>query len=398
MPLTESVCDLGMQPPSNAFVTREALSGMERFYPLQAFVCGSCFLVQLDEFESPAEIFSDYAYFSSFSNTWLTRAERYAESMTDRLALNERSLVVEIGSNDGYLLQYFGQRRIPVLGIDPAANCAEEARKRGVETIVAFFGREVAERLAGDGKHADLIVANNVLAHVPDLNDFVAGIALLLASHGVATIEIPHLLALIEKTEYDTIYHEHFSYFSLGTAQNVFAAHGLDIVDVEELPTHGGSLRMWARRAGTAEIGERIGRVLARESEAGLTSLETYRQFSLAVVASKISLWEFLIGASRGGKSVAAYGAAAKGNTLFNYCGVRQDLVSYVVDRNPYKQGRYLPGSRIPVYPVERVVQTRPDYLLILPWNIADEISNEMAMIREWGGRFVTAIPQVRTF
>jgi SAM-dependent methyltransferase len=392
------MCDLGMQPPSNAFLPLEALDEMERFYPLQAFVCGSCFLVQVDEFESPAEIFSDYAYFSSFSNTWLARAERYAGSMTDHLALNERSLVVEIGSNDGYLLQYFFRYGVPVLGIDPAANCAEEASKRGVETIVAFFGRDVADRLVADGKHADLIVANNVLAHVPDLNDFVAGIALLLASHGVATIEVPHLLALIEKTEYDTIYHEHFSYFSVGTAQKVFAAHGLDIVDVEELPTHGGSVRMWARRAGSTEIGERVGRVLARESEAGLTSLETYRQFSVAVVESKLSLWEFLIGASRGGKSVAAYGAAAKGNTLFNYCGVRQDLVSYVVDRNPYKQGRYLPGSRIPVYPVERVVQTRPDYLLILPWNIADEISSEMAVIREWGGRFVTAIPRVRTF
>jgi 2-polyprenyl-3-methyl-5-hydroxy-6-metoxy-1,4-benzoquinol methylase len=398
MPLTESVCDLGMQPLSNAFVTQDAVGQMERFYPLQAFVCGSCFLVQLDEFESPADIFSDYAYFSSFSQSWLAHAERYATSAIGRLALNDRSLVVEIGSNDGYLLRYFQDRGIPALGIDPAANCAQEARKRGIETLVAFFGRKVAAGLAADGKHADLIVANNVLAHVPDLNDFVAGIALLLAPHGVATIEVPHLLKLIENTEYDTIYHEHFSYFSLATAQRVFAAHGLDIVDVEELPTHGGSLRIATRHAGAGPIGNRVAEVLSREAHAGLTNLDTYRTFSRAVVDSKISLWEFLIGAKRDGKSVAAYGAAAKGNTLLNYCGVRQDLVNYIVDRNPYKQGRYLPGSHIPVRPVEHVMETRPDYLLILPWNIADEIGSQMAAISEWGGRFVTAIPAVRVF
>jgi 2-polyprenyl-3-methyl-5-hydroxy-6-metoxy-1,4-benzoquinol methylase len=397
-PLTESVCDLGMQPPSNAFITQDTLDEMERFYPLQAFVCTTCFLVQLDQFESPADIFSDYAYFSSFSQSWLSHAERYATSAIDQLTLNERSLVVEIASNDGYLLQYFQLRGIPALGVDPAANCAEEAKKRGIETLVAFFGTEAAARLAAEGKQADLIVANNVLAHVPDLNDFVAGIALLLAGNGVATIEVPHLLKLIENTEYDTIYHEHFSYFSLTTARRVFAAHGLDIVDVEELPTHGGSLRISARHAGTGPIGERVAEVLLRETRARLTDLDTYRNFSRAVVDSKVSLWEFLIGAKRDGKSVAAYGAAAKGNTLLNYCGVRQDLVSYIVDRNPYKQGRYLPGSHIPVRPVEHVIETRPDYLLILPWNIADEIGSQMAAIREWGGRFVTAIPAVRVF
>ncbi len=296
------MCDLGMQPPANAFLPPESSGKMERFYPLQAFVCGVCFLVQLEEFESPADIFTDYAYFSSFSSTWLTHAETYAVEMIGRLALNERSLVVEIGSNDGYLLQYFHERKVPVLGIDPAVTCAQAAGSRGIETMVSFFSEEVARQLAGAGKRADLLVANNVLAHVPDLNGFVAGIAVLLDDRGVATIEVPHLLSLIEKTEYDTIYHEHFSYFSLGTAQRVFAAQGLDIVDVEELTTHGGSMRIWVRHAGTAPVGDRVAQVVARESDAGLASLERYRAFGDAVVNSKISLWQFLIESSRNGK------------------------------------------------------------------------------------------------
>ena len=305
-----------MQPLSNAFIAREEFGSMERFYPLEAFVCGSCFLMQLDEFEPPSNIFSDYAYFSSFSDSWLVRAENFSNSMIDRLALTDGSLVVEIGSNDGYLLQYFAKRGIPALGIDPAANCAEAARARGVETLVAFFGKEVATMVQAAKVRANLIIANNVLAHVPDLNDVVAGIAALLASSGVATVEVPHLLALIEKTEYDTIYHEHYSYFSLNTARKVFAAQGLDIVDVEELPTHGGSIRLWAVHEGSTSVNPRVAKILRREDEAGLTSLATYRRFSQAVVDSKSAFWEFLIKTRVSGKTVAAYGAAAKGNTL----------------------------------------------------------------------------------
>ena len=397
-PLDESVCDLGMQPPSNAFITSESLEKMECFYPLHAFVCGACFLVQLEEFESPTDIFTEYAYYSSFSSTWLKRAERFAETMTKRLGLDEESLVIEIGSNDGYLLQYFKLGAIPVLGIDPSQNCAEAASTRNVTTLVDFFGTRVAGKLVSEGQRASLLVANNVLAHAPDLNDFVAGIALILAPGGTATVEVPHLLRLIERTEYDTIYHEHFSYFSLTTAQKVFAAQNLTIADVEEIPTHGGSIRMWIRHTGSVSASSHVEEIVSRERAAGLTSLETYRRFSQAVLASKLSFWQFLIDAKRRGKTVAAYGAAAKGNTLLNYCGVRSDLVSYVVDRNPYKQHRFLPGSHIPVLPVEVVVKTKPDYLLILPWNISDEVVAEMSVIRDWGGRFVTAIPDVKEF
>ncbi len=394
--LTESFCDLGMQPPSNAFLPKEALERMERFYPLHAYVCSVCFLVQVEEFETPAEIFSDYAYFSSFSSSWLDRAAAYVEVMCERLSLQENSLVVEIGSNDGYLLQFFKQRGIGVLGIDPAANCARAALQRGVRTHIAFFGTSTAQELLVAGTAADLIVANNVLAHVPNLNDFVAGMALLLAKTGLATVEVPHLLTLIESVQYDTIYHEHFSYFSLSTLAMVFGAHGLQIVEVEELPTHGGSLRLFVRHAGAGVHSARVEALLAREQEAGLQSLETYRKFSDAVITSKLSLWKFLIEAKAARKAVAGYGAAAKGNTLFNYCGIRAEFVSYVVDRNPYKQNRYLPGSHIPVHPVERLFETQPDYVLILPWNIADEITRDLAAIREWGGRFVTPIPQIR--
>lgn len=382
-----------MQPPANSFVSLENLDAMERFYPLHAFVCSACFLVQLEAFETPAEIFSEYPYYSSFSSSWLEAARCYADAMTERLGLGAGSLVVEIGSNDGYLLQHFKGRSIPVLGIDPARNCAEAAAQLGIETLVTFFGADVARDLMLQGKAADLIVANNVMAHVPDLNDFVAGIKTLLKPGGVATIEVPHLQRLIDRVEYDTIYHEHFSYFSAGTARRVFAAHGLEMVDVEELPTHGGSIRMWVMHAG-APAGERVGEILARERSAGLASLPAYGRFAEAVIASKLALWQFVVGAKREGKTIAGYGAAAKGNTLLNSCGIRSDVVSYVVDRNPYKQGRFLPGSHIPVHPVERLAETRPDYVLILPWNIADEIVREMAVIREWGGRFVVPIPQ----
>lgn len=391
------MCNLGMQPLSNAYVTCENLSCVEAFYPLEAFVCDSCFLVQLDQFEPPETIFCDYPYCSSFSSSWLEHAEKYALAMIERFGLGRNSLVVEVGSNDGYLLQYFRVRSIPVLGIDPAANCAEEARKRGVETIVALFGRQIAEELA-ERKRADLLIANNVLAHVPDLNGFVAGIAAMLAPSGIATIEVPHLLALITNTEYDTIYHEHLSYFSLFTALRVFEANGLEIVDVEPLKSHGGSLRIFARHAGQEKASHRVGHLISQEEDAGLKELETYRRFRNAVIKSKASLWDFLIKSKRDGKVVAAYGAAAKGNTLLNYCGVGQDFVAYVVDRNPLKQGRYLPGSHIPVFPIERVAETKPEYLLILPWNLADEISEQMDGIRKWNGRFVTAIPETRVF
>ena len=396
--LIATMCDLGMQPLSNAFLSESVLHEEERYFPLEAMVCSSCFLAQIDEYESPKHIFSDYAYFSSFSDSWLAAAQRYVALATERLELGRNSFVVELGSNDGYLLQYFAEKGTSVLGIDPAANCAAAARTRGVDTLVAFFDTGIAAQLIAGGRHADLIIGNNVLAQVPGLNDFVEAMALLLAPGGTATIEVPHLLRLLERVEYDTIYHEHFSYFSLATARRIFAAHGLDVVDVEELPSHGGSIRIWLRHNGQVDPSPRVDDVLAAEAAAGLTTLEVYATFSEAVIASKMALWEFLISAKRAGKVVAGYGAAAKGNTLLNYCGIRRDLLAYVVDRNPYKQHRYLPGSHIPIRPPDYVAEARPDYLLILPWNLADEISAQMDFIRDWGAQFVTAIPSVRVF
>jgi SAM-dependent methyltransferase len=393
-PLRRSFTDLGMSPLANAYRSAEQLQDAEAFYPLHVYVCERCLLVQLPAAASPAEIFSDYAYFSSYSESWVEHARRYVDAISERLDLGNDSRVVELASNDGYLLRWFVERGIPVLGVEPAANVAAVAEENGVPTLVEFFGRGVGERLAREGSGADLIVGNNVLAHVPDLNDFVAGIAALLKPGGVVTMEFPHLLRLIEETEFDTIYHEHFSYFSFLTVREVFAHHGLTLFDVEELPTHGGSLRIYG--AVDRPETERPGELLARERDAGLDAMPAYEAFDERVREAKRSLLAFLIEAKRERRSVVGYGAAAKGNTLLNYCGVRSDFLDYVVDRSPHKQGLFLPGTHIPIEAPERVAESRPDYLLILPWNLTREITEQMAHVREWGCRFVTPIPRVQ--
>jgi 2-polyprenyl-3-methyl-5-hydroxy-6-metoxy-1,4-benzoquinol methylase len=397
-PLALSFADLGMSPPSNSYLEAEDLNRMERFYPLHAWVCEKCFLVQLEEFETPEQIFSDYAYFSSYSESWLAHAKAYTQAMTARLGLNAGSFVVEIASNDGYLLQYFVAQGIPVLGIEPAANVAAVAEKKGVPTLVKFFGTQTARELAAAGRKADLILGNNVLAHVPDLNDFVRGMGVLLKPGGVVTMEFPHLLRLMQENQFDTIYHEHFSYISFVVAERVFAAHGLTLFDVDEIPTHGGSLRIYARHAwnGALRVSAKVAELREREHAAGMERAETYRTFAEQVKATKRSLLKFLIGAKESGKSVVGYGAPAKGNTLLNYCGVRSDLLEYTVDRSPHKQGRFLPGVHIPIHAPEKIMQTRPDYVLILPWNLREEIVGQMAGIRAWGGRFVVPIPETK--
>jgi 2-polyprenyl-3-methyl-5-hydroxy-6-metoxy-1,4-benzoquinol methylase len=395
--LTRSFVDLGMSPLSNAYLTGEQLSCMEPFYPLRAFVCDSCFLVQLEQYETPAHLFGDYAYFSSYAESWLAHARMYVDSMIDRFGLNSTSQVVEIASNDGYLLQYFQQKDVPVLGVEPAANVAAVARAAGIPTIVKFFGVETARELASEGHSADLLIGNNVLAHVPDLNDFVAGFRKLLKVDGIVTLEFPHLLELVLRNEFDTIYHEHFSYFSFLTAESVLAKHGLTVFDVQQLPTHGGSLRLFARNTNDASrpVTPAVARLRELELDAGLRRVETYGRFAEQVKETKRNLLEFLIAAKRAGKSIVGYGAPAKGNTLLNYCGIGNDFLDYTVDRNPRKQGRYLPGSHLPICNPDRVRETRPDYLLILPWNLKDEIMQQMAFVREWGGRFVVPIPRV---
>jgi SAM-dependent methyltransferase len=399
-PLRHTFVDLGMSPLCESFLTLERLNEMEPFYPLHAWVCERCFLVQVEEYVRPEGIFTEYAYFSSYSDSWLAHARAYVEMITARLGLGADSRVVELGSNDGYLLQFFVARGIPVLGVDPAKNVAEKAIARGVPTITKLFGRQTASELVAGGTRADLICGANVLAQVPDVNDFVAGIALLLKPGGVVTIEFPHLMRLMAENQFDTIYHEHFSYFSFLTAERIFAAHGLTLFDVEELPTHGGSLRIYARHAGetSAPVTERAQRLRAREVTAGLDRLETYAAFTEQVHETKRRLLEFLIGARRQGKRIAGYGAPGKGNTLLNYCGIRTDFVEYTVDRNPYKHGRFLPGTHIPIYPPERIGETRPDYVLILPWNLKDEIMEQLAYIRSWGGQFVVPIPDVKVY
>ena len=395
--LTRSFCDLGMSPPSNSYLTSEQLNEGETFFPLHAFVCEQCFLVQLGEFQSPDEIFSEYAYFSSYSDSWMRHASDYAAMIEARAGLTRDSLVIEIASNDGYLLRNFVARGIPVLGIEPARNVARVAEEQGVRTLVRFFGTEVASELAASGEQGDLIAANNVLAHVPDLNDFVAGLKLALKPAGMITVEFPHLERLIEENQFDTIYHEHFSYFSFLTAQALFAAHGLTLFDVEELPTHGGSLRIYARHAEhqSLKVSEAVTALAARERSLGLAGIAAYESFAERVKATKRNLLEFLVTAKKQGKRIAGYGAAAKGNTLLNYCGIRGDFLDYVVDRNPYKQGKFLPGTHIPILDPGHVAETRPDYLLILPWNIKDEVVEKMSEIRDWGGRFVIPIPRV---
>jgi SAM-dependent methyltransferase len=396
-PLRVSFADLGLSPIANDYV--EDPDAEERIYPLHALVCESCLMVQLGTIVDAGHIFrDDYAYFSSYSDSWVDHARRYVDSMVERFGfgVSEDSKVVEVASNDGYLLQFFVQRGIPVLGVDPTAGTAAAAEERGVPTRVEFFGSELAARLVEEGHAADLVIGNNVLAHVPPVHDFVEGLKVLLKPGGVITMEFPHLLHLIGRREFDTIYHEHYSYWSLLVVERLFAEHGLELFDVEELPTHGGSLRIFARHAGEGGVGERIEELKAREREAGLDRIETYSAFNDAVRATKRDLLEFLVQAKREGKSIAAYGAAAKGTTLLNYCGVRTDFVDYVLDRNPHKQGTFLPGVRIPILPPEHIEETKPDYLLILVWNLADEVVEQMAHVRDWGCQFVVPIPEVK--
>jgi SAM-dependent methyltransferase len=397
-PLRRTFVDLGKSPLCESFLTAEQLNQMEPFYPLHVYVCEKCLLVQVQEYVSPEGIFTEYAYFSSFSDSWLAHMKAYADMIAARLSLTDASRVVELGSNDGYLLQHFVAKGIPVLGVEPARNVAEKAIVKGVPTVTKLFGRQTARELVADGIRPDLICGANVLAQVPDVNDFVGGIKILLKPGGVVTIEFPHLMRLMAENQFDTIYHEHFSYFSFKTAERVFAAHGLTLFDVDELPTHGGSLRIYARHTeDTAKpAGERALKLSAREEAAGLDRLETYASFTEQVHETKRRLLEFLIGARRSGKRIAGYGAPGKGNTLLNYCGIRTDFVEYTVDRNPYKHGRFLPGTHIPIHPPEKIRETRPDYVLILPWNLKDEIMEQVSYIRSWGGQFVVPIPDVK--
>jgi SAM-dependent methyltransferase len=397
-PLRFTFVDLGMSPLCESYVTAERLNHMEPFYPLHAYVCERCFLVQLEEYVSPSEIFTEYAYFSSYTDSWVEHMRRYAETIADRLRLGKDSLVVEVASNDGYLLQHFVRMGIPVLGIEPAANVAKVAVERGVPTLVRFFGAATARELAAGGRRPDLICGANVLAQVPDVNDFVEGLAILLAPDGVLTIEFPHLLRLMAGNQFDTIYHEHFSYLSFHAAEEIFAAHGLVLFDVEELPTHGGSLRVYGRHATdeSKPLTPRVGELRARELAAGVTRLETYAGFAERVRETKRALLEFLIHAKRAGKTVVGYGAPGKGNTLLNYCGIRSDFVDFTVDRSPHKQGKFLPGTHIPIHHPDRIAEVRPDYVLILPWNLKDEITRQMAHVKTWGGRFVVPIPEVQ--
>ena len=399
-PLQQSFVDLGMSPLCETYLAAADLNRGEVFYPLHVFVCGQCFLVQLEEYETAENIFSDYAYFSSYSDSWLRHAEAYCIKMKERFGLNETSFVVEVASNDGYLLQYFVKRNVPVLGIEPAANVAKVAEQKGVPSLVRFFGVKVAEELAAQGRLADLVLGNNVLAQVPDLNDFVEGFKILLKPEGVLTLEFPHLSRLIEHNEFDTIYHEHFSYFSMLTTAKILEAHGLRAFDVEELPSHGGSLRVYACRADTKThpLQSKVGELIAQEEKEGLASLRGYESFARQVKETKLALVDFLLKAAREGKSVAGYGAPGKSATLLHYCGIGKDLIEYTVDRSPYKQGRFLPGTHIPIHPPDRIRQTKPDYVVILPWNLKDEIMQQLQYIREWGGRFVVPIPTARVY
>jgi SAM-dependent methyltransferase len=398
--LEHTFVDLGMSPLANSYVKPDQLNRMEPFYPLHVYVCEKCLLVQLQQFSTPHDIFSDYAYFSSFSDSWLAHAKAYVDMIVSRFGLDRSSKVVEIASNDGYLLKNFVSRGIPVLGVEPASNIAEVAKKKGIHTRVAFFGEKTAVDLAADGWVADLIIGNNVLAHVPDLNDFVKGLKALLKPTGLITMEFPHLLQLMQQNQFDTIYHEHFSYFSFLAVEQVFARHGMRLFDVEELSTHGGSLRIYAcHNDDTSKpIEARAKDLKFREETAGFNQLNHYLSFGLRVEVTKRKLLSFLISAKQDGKHVVGYGAPAKGNTLLNYCGIRTDLIDYTVDRSPHKQGHFLPGVHIPIYEPERVRDTRPDYLLILPWNIREEVMEQMSYIREWGGKFVVPIPEVQVY
>lgn len=394
--LTHEFIDLINAPASNSFLSKEQLNEPEAYYPLKVMVCHNCFLVQVDEYKSSESIFNnEYVYFSSYSTTWLEHARRYVEMITERFKLGQQSSVMEIASNDGYLLQYFLEKKIPVLGIEPTRNTAEVAIKKGIPTITEFFGTELANELVKQGKQADLFLGNNVLAHVPDIVDLVKGMKIVLKPKGVITMEFPHLLQLIEHNQFDTIYHEHFSYLSLYTIQKIFGAHGLTIFDVDELPTHGGSLRIYAKHTENTDevVTERVQSLLQKELEHGINKLEAYKDFQQRVFKVKLDLLQFLIEQKKQGKRVAAYGAAAKGNTLLNYCGVKQDLIEFVADANPNKQNKYLPASHIPVVNEQVLKDTRPDFVMILPWNIKEEIMDQLNYIRQWNGKFIIAIP-----
>jgi hypothetical protein len=395
-PLRDSFVDLGMSPLCESYVPAEAVNHMEPFYPLHVWVCRSCLLVQLEEYVSAEHIFTEYAYFSSYSTAWLKHAEDYVAMITERLGLGPRSHVVELASNDGYLLQYFVKRGVPALGIEPAVNVAKVAVERGVETLVKFFGKELGQSLAAEGRQADLILGNNVLAQVPDLNSFVAGIRALLKPTGTVTLEFPHLQRLYEENQFDTIYHEHFSYFSLVAVEKIMAAHDLSIFDVEELWTHGGSLRIYARPASdaTRPVSARVVDLRRREEAAGYLDIAHYVRFEEQVRETKRKLLETLTGLKRKGKRIAGYGAPGKGNTLLNYCGIRGDFLDFTVDRNPYKQGKFLPGTHIPIFAPAKIDEVRPDYVFILPWNFKDEIMTQLAHIRSWGGQFIIPIPE----
>ncbi|MBV9385109.1 MAG: methyltransferase domain-containing protein [Chroococcidiopsidaceae cyanobacterium CP_BM_ER_R8_30] len=400
--LKHTFADLGMSPIANDYLAERQLHLSEKFYPLHTFVCENCFLVQLEEFEPPNHIFGDgdYAYFSSYSESWLRHAKAYTDLMVERFHFNSSCQVIEIASNDGYLLQYFHEKNIPVLGIEPAANTAEVAIKKGIPSIPKFFGIKTAQELLHEGKQADLLLGNNVLAHVPDLNDFVAGMKIVLKPNGILTMEFPHLFQLMLHNQFDTIYHEHFSYFSFLTIEKIFASHGLTLFDVEELPTHGGSLRIYGKHDDNVEpvISNRVNQLKAKEVAAGLDRIKTYTTFKTQVEKTKRKLLTFLLTAKADGKSIAGYGAPAKGNTLLNYCGISRDFIDYTVDRNPHKQGLFLPGTHIPIFHPEKIYETKPDYLLILPWNLKEEIMEQMAFIGQWGGKFILPIPEVQVY
>ena len=395
-PLEDVFIDLGNSPASNSFLTAKELNEPEVFYPLKVYTCSKCFLVQVDEYKKSDAIFSsDYAYFSSYSKSWLAHAKAYTALMTDRFKFNESSLVVEIASNDGYLLQYFKESNIPVLGIEPTSNTAKVAQEKGIESVVDFFGTRLAAKLAQEGRKADLLIGNNVLAHVPDIVDFVAGMKIILSEKGVITMEFPHVMQLIENNQFDTIYHEHFSYLSFYTVQQIFAAQGLELFDADEIPTHGGSLRIYGKHKedATKQVSENVAAILEKEKSKGIASEDYYKGFQEKALKVKLDITDFLIQQKRNNKKVAAYGAAAKGNTLLNYCGIKSDLIDFVVDANPHKQNKFMPASHIPVMNEQYLKEEQPDFVIILPWNLKTEITAQLDYIKEWGGKFVVPIP-----
>jgi len=390
--------ELGMLPLSNSFLNSEMIHQTESVYPLRVFFCKNCFLVQIEEFETPEKIFTNYAYFSSYSETWLNHAKNYVDMMIEKFGIERKNLVIEIASNDGYLLQYFKKKNIPILGIEPAVNVAKSATIKGIPTITKFFNEALARELIQQGKQADLIIGNNVIAHIPNLNDFVKGLKILLSTRGIITIEFPHLLQLMKNNQFDTIYHEHFSYYSFFVIQKIFSYHNLIIFDVEKLTTHGGSLRIFVRHPENSnlKISDNVNKILEEEKKYKLNEIATYENFSDKAKLIKKNLSEFLISVKNDNKKIVCYGAAAKGNTLLNYCGIDTDLIEYVVDRNPHKQGLFLPGSHIPIKDPDKIRETKPDYILITVWNLQDEIMKQISFIREWGGKFIIPIPEVK--